>query len=297
MFNMETKDDCVSFIMNKKYFLEDNIEVFYKFNNKSLKPKYTDWIGLYASSKETNIEDFVAIEMDLQSHSPTKNGLYYTIFYAIEMKNVKCNTKYEFVYGNRYKEIYGKSRPIRFIHKNDCMCASTILEENSKTNLKQYVSQDLVNSLFERISKLEDIINNSINEVTEMVSNNKQLIDEVIEQKAIIMKTNNALNDLWYTNEPVTMDRDRWMKSCTDIDLKMYLIESQERLKQDLIDQNACFENMLASQNKAIKKTIISTTNIEPSVLLDSTFVESGSVQEPSMASIVFIDSEGDLSL
>ncbi|XP_050438797.1 uncharacterized protein LOC126844548 isoform X2 [Adelges cooleyi] len=260
MFNMETKDDCVSFIMNKKYFLEDNIEVFYKFNNKSLKPKYTDWIGLYASSKETNIEDFVAIEMDLQSHSPTKNGLYYTIFYAIEMKNVKCNTKYEFVYGNRYKE-------------------------------------DLVNSLFERISKLEDIINNSINEVTEMVSNNKQLIDEVIEQKAIIMKTNNALNDLWYTNEPVTMDRDRWMKSCTDIDLKMYLIESQERLKQDLIDQNACFENMLASQNKAIKKTIISTTNIEPSVLLDSTFVESGSVQEPSMASIVFIDSEGDLSL
>lgn len=41
-----------------------------------------------------------------------------------------------------------------------------------------------------------------------MVSNNKQLIDEVIEQKAIIMKTNNALNDLWYTNEPVTMDRD-----------------------------------------------------------------------------------------
>lgn len=71
-----------------------------------MKPNYSDWIALYkCSSNKRNLEEFVAVETDLPIHSPTKHGVYDVIFHANQLKNVKCNLEYEFIYGNQFNEV------------------------------------------------------------------------------------------------------------------------------------------------------------------------------------------------
>jgi len=70
-----------------------------------LKPKYSDWIALYKCSSNRNLEEFVAVETDLKIHTPSKYGFHQVKFYANQLKNVKCNEPYEFLYGNEFNEV------------------------------------------------------------------------------------------------------------------------------------------------------------------------------------------------
>lgn len=70
-----------------------------------MKPKYSDWIALYECNSNRNLEEFVAVETDLTIHSSTKHGFYDVIFHANQLKNVKCNLEYEFLYGNKFNEV------------------------------------------------------------------------------------------------------------------------------------------------------------------------------------------------
>jgi len=71
-----------------------------------LKQKHSDWIALYKCSSNRNLEEFVAVEMDLKMHTPIKYGYRQVIFYAYQLKNVNCNEDYEFLYGNEFNEVY-----------------------------------------------------------------------------------------------------------------------------------------------------------------------------------------------
>lgn len=75
-----------------------------------MKPTYNDWIALYKCSSKRNLEEFVAVETDLTICSPTKHGLNPVIFYANQLKNVKCNVDYEFLYGNKFNEVFNYCR-------------------------------------------------------------------------------------------------------------------------------------------------------------------------------------------
>lgn len=71
-----------------------------------MKPTYTDWIALYKCSSKRNLEEFVAVETDLTICSPTKHGLNPVTFHTNQLKNVKCNVEYEFLYGNKFNEVF-----------------------------------------------------------------------------------------------------------------------------------------------------------------------------------------------
>lgn len=60
---------------------------------------------MYKSGSNRNLEEFVAVETDLTNHSPNKHGFNFVKFYANQLKNVKCNLEYEFIYGNSYNEV------------------------------------------------------------------------------------------------------------------------------------------------------------------------------------------------
>lgn len=70
-----------------------------------MKPKYSDWIALYKCSSNRNLEEFVTVVTDLTIQSPTKVYLNSVKFLAFQLKNVKCNLEYEFIYGNNYNEV------------------------------------------------------------------------------------------------------------------------------------------------------------------------------------------------
>lgn len=112
---------------------------------QSTESNYSNWIALYKCSSNRNLEEFIAVETSLTIQSPTKHGLIPVIFHLNQLKNVKCNEAYEFLYGNKFNEVVntfyhislnfqnkyllhfslqicGISQPVHFIHKNDCYC-------------------------------------------------------------------------------------------------------------------------------------------------------------------------------
>ncbi|XP_050548942.1 uncharacterized protein LOC126910422 [Daktulosphaira vitifoliae] len=280
---MESNEECISFVLDKIYFLEENIQIFYKFNTVSLKPKYSDWIALYECTHNINLEKFVVVETELMINSPAKNGLYFITFYANQMKNIRCNIEYQFIYGNKYNEIIGKSQPLHFIHKNDCSLCSTAIALNQNSNkINQYecISQISIDSLFKKIISLENALDNCKKKELEFLSMNNHLNNRVNECEAIVNKINDTLNNLCYTNEPVSIDGSRWMKSCSDFDLKMHFIQSQEFQIQELASKNSCLKKMLEKIEE------------EPVSINSMVNVECGSIQEPSAATIVYISSD-----
>lgn len=70
-----------------------------------MKPKYSDWIALYKCSSNRNLEEFIAVETNLMIRSPTKHDLNPIMFHKNQLKNVKCNLEYEFIYGNKFNEV------------------------------------------------------------------------------------------------------------------------------------------------------------------------------------------------
>jgi len=70
-----------------------------------LKQKHSDWIALYKCSSNRNLEEFVAVETDLKMHTQKKYGFHQITFCAFQLKNVKCNEAYEFLYGNEFNEV------------------------------------------------------------------------------------------------------------------------------------------------------------------------------------------------
>ncbi|XP_022160904.1 uncharacterized protein LOC111027007 isoform X2 [Myzus persicae] len=228
---MENIEVYVEIVTNKTYFIENAVDISFKFINKSLKQKYSDWIALYKCSSNRNLEEFVAVETDLKMHTPTKYGFHQVTFYAYQLKNVKCNEAYEFLYGNEFNEIYGISRPIRFIHQNECIYCypnNSELETNHSC-----VSEELISSLLAHISILDSQLTDCKVKSNEIVSINKHLMTQMNENVAIVQKNNEFLNSLFYSNEPVTRDEYR-IETCTDIDLTMSCIESNEYELQDL---------------------------------------------------------------
>lgn len=123
---------------------------------QSLKPKYSDWIALLKCNSNRNVEEFIAVETNLTINSPSKHGLNHVTFYTNQLKNIDCNLEYEFLYGNTFNEVVclfvnfimlsflkyfinclqicGVSRPIRFIHKNDCIFCYPNISETSHCN-------------------------------------------------------------------------------------------------------------------------------------------------------------------
>lgn len=105
----------------------------------------------------------------------------------------------------------------------------------------------------------------------EIMSMNKRLITQMNECGAIMEKNNQLLDNLFYTEEPVTKDGyvsyllirymfnskiiyvfKRWMQQCTNTDLKMSIISRQECELQDLSNQNAGLKKILEKFNKVI---------------------------------------------
>lgn len=74
---------------------------------QSFKPKYTDWIALYERSSIRKLEEFIAVETDLMTQSPTKYGFNHVKFLASQLKDIKCDKEYEFVYGDKFNEVVG----------------------------------------------------------------------------------------------------------------------------------------------------------------------------------------------
>lgn len=132
---MENNEAIVKIVTNKTYFVEDSISISFKFNNKvnihnlllikhlnikyaiffSLKlckQKHSDWIALYKCGNNMKLEEFIAVEPDLTTHSPNKHGFNSVKFYANQLKDVKCNLEYEFIYGNAYNEVSKFSQTI-----------------------------------------------------------------------------------------------------------------------------------------------------------------------------------------
>lgn len=79
-----------------------------------MKPKYSDWIALYECSSDRNLEKFVAVETNLMVRSPTKCDLNSVVFHKNQLKNVKCNLEYEFLYGNKFNEVIYEMYQITF---------------------------------------------------------------------------------------------------------------------------------------------------------------------------------------
>jgi len=289
---MENNEICVEFVTDKIYFIEDAVNISFKFNKKSLKPKYSDWIALFKCNSNRNLEEFIAVETDLTIRSPSKHGLNPVTFYANQLKNVDCSLEYEFLYGNKFNEICGISRPIRFIHKNKCaFCHPDVLEEASHCNC---VSQELISSLLARISVVDSQLIDCKLQSNEIMSMNKRLMAQLNECEAIVQKNSQLLDNLLYTNEPVTKDGYGWIQPCTDTDLKTNIISNQECELQDLSNQNSGLQKILNRFNKEAKeKYSESRSETDSNVLLDSVIsVEGGVVPEPLTASIVFIDND-----
>ncbi|XP_025200350.1 uncharacterized protein LOC112598178 isoform X3 [Melanaphis sacchari] len=258
---MENKEISVEIVTNKIYFVEEAMNISFKFINKSLKPKYSDWIALYKCSSNRNLEEFVAVETDLKIHTPTKYGFYQVKFFANQLKNVECNIAYEFLYGNEFNE-------------------------------------ELINSLLAHISTLDSQLTDCKIKSNEIISLNKRLMAQMNENEVIVKKNNEFLNELFYSNEPVTRDEYKWIETCSDIDLKMSCIESNEYELQDLSNQNYELEKALEKFTKKEEdKEIddVQSLNTDSYKMLDCTVnVESVFTPEPSKATIVFIDSDED---
>ncbi|XP_025200349.1 uncharacterized protein LOC112598178 isoform X2 [Melanaphis sacchari] len=294
---MENKEISVEIVTNKIYFVEEAMNISFKFINKSLKPKYSDWIALYKCSSNRNLEEFVAVETDLKIHTPTKYGFYQVKFFANQLKNVECNIAYEFLYGNEFNEIYGISHPIRFIHQNECIYCYPNNSELETNHCNSCVSQELINSLLAHISTLDSQLTDCKIKSNEIISLNKRLMAQMNENEVIVKKNNEFLNELFYSNEPVTRD-EYWIETCSDIDLKMSCIESNEYELQDLSNQNYELEKALEKFTKKEEdKEIddVQSLNTDSYKMLDCTVnVESVFTPEPSKATIVFIDSDED---
>lgn len=293
---MENNKVCVEIVTNKVYFIEDTMNISFKFINKSLKPKYSDWIALYKCSSNRNLEEFVAVETDLKMHTPTKYGFHQVTFYANQLKDVKCNNvTYEFLYGNKFNEIYGISHPIRFIHQNECIYCYPINSELETNHCSGCVSQELINSLLAHISILDSQLSDCKVKSNEIVSMNKRLMAQMNENEVIVQKNNEFLDNLFYSNEPVTRDG-FWMETCTDMDLTMSCIESNEYELQNLSNQHYGFVKALKNfTNKEDKEINVAPSPNTDTEVLDCTVnVESVLTPEPSIATIVFIDSDED---
>ncbi|XP_026806114.1 uncharacterized protein LOC113549140 isoform X2 [Rhopalosiphum maidis] len=293
---MENKEVSVEIVTNKIYFIEDDMNISFKFINKSLKPKYSDWIALYKCSSNRNLEEFVAVETDLKIHTPTKYGFYQVKFYANQLKNVKCNVPYEFLYGNEFNEIYGISHHIRFIHQNECIYCYPDNSELETNHCSSCVSPELINSLLSHISILDSQLTDCKVKSNEIISLNKRLMAQMNENEIIVQKNNEFLDDLFYSNEPVTRDG-YWIETCTDIDLKMSCIESNEYELQDLSNQHYDFKKALEKCTNKEDNEVndVQPPNTDTDKMLDCTVnVESVFTPEPSTATIVFIDSDED---
>ncbi|KAE9540095.1 hypothetical protein AGLY_005347 [Aphis glycines] len=295
---MENKEDSVEIVTNKIYFIEDAMNISFKFINKSLKPKYSDWIALYKCSSNRNLEEFIAVETDLKIHTPSKYGFYQVKFYANQLKNVECNVAYEFLYGNEFNEIYGISHPIRFIHQNECIYCYPNNSELETNHCNSCVSQELINSLLSHISMLDSQLTDCKVKSNEIISLNKRLMVQMNENEVIVQKNNEFLNDLFYSNEPVTRDGYKWIETCSDIDLKMSCIESNEYELQDLSNQHHDIKKALEEfTNKEDKEIIndVRSPNADIDNILNCTVnVESVFTPEPATATIVYIDSDED---
>ncbi|KAL4089566.1 hypothetical protein QTP88_024583 [Uroleucon formosanum] len=290
---MENIEGSVEIVTNKRYFIENSVDISFKFINKSLKQKYTDWIALYKCSSNRNLEEFVAVETDLKMHTPTKYGFRQVIFYAYQLKNVNCNEDYEFLYGNEFNEIYGISHPIRFIHQNECIYCYPNNSELETNHHSSCASEELINSLLAHISTLDSKLTDCKLKSNEIVSINKHLMTQMKENEAIIQKNNVFLNNLFYSNEPVTRD-EYLMETCSDIDLTMSCIESNEYEIQDL---HYRFEKALQKFTNKEDEEVNDdqSPNTYTDKVLDITVnVESVFTPEPSTATIVFIDSDED---
>lgn len=120
-----------------------------------MKSSITDWIALYKCGSNRHLKDYVAVGINLISF-PTKDDLIPFVFYAKQLKNVYCNTKYEFLYGNKFNkvvfefcitsliskiiymflQICGISQPVKFFHKNKCFCSSKIQKSLTSNQFK-----------------------------------------------------------------------------------------------------------------------------------------------------------------
>ncbi|VVC36439.1 Hypothetical protein CINCED_3A004107 [Cinara cedri] len=285
-------NDTVKIITDKTYFMEETINIHFKFIKKSIEPQYSDWIALYKCSSNRNLEEFIAVETSLTVRSSTKHGLIPVIFYPNQLKNVKCNEVYEFIYGNKFNEICGISQQVRFIHKNDCYCYPNVTEIS---NCNGCVSQEFVNSLLARMSIVENKLKDYEIQSKANMLMNKHLTAEMIKCDAHVQTCNEFLDNLFYTNEQVTKDGIMWMEPCNDIDLKLSVIENQEQELQNISSQNDGIKKVLENLNNKVKENDndIKLESMD-SEINNVVNVEIGFVPEPSIASIVFID-EDDL--